>query len=320
MKWHRLLFWIPLLSFFGVTVGGEGGYWSRESVYRFVIYTALIAAVIMLTDKVLLPRLFRARRYLLFTLAFLASIGVAVGAEFALDTMLLGPPFGGWKSKIVENSAFITPWVLIGLCLLIAENRSNTQVEKTRNELNYLRHQVNPHFLLNTHNNIHFLIESDPRLAADMLLRLSGIMQYMLYECTADRVALSKELQNLVNYIDLEKIRKDPELEVEHNLHNLTQDASIAPLLLISFVENAFKHVSNHKHRGNFIRIEAELQKNTFRFNVTNSKAAARAAESSGIGLQNVKQRLRLLYPKQHTLAINNGDDVYVAQLHLHLK
>jgi LytS/YehU family sensor histidine kinase len=232
----------------------------------------------------------------------------------------MGTPFGGWKGKMLENAAFITPWVLIGLCLLIAENRGNMQAEKTRNELRYLRHQVNPHFLLNTHNNIHFLIESNPGLAADMLLRLSGIMQYMLYECAADKVPLSKELQNLVNYIDLEKIRKDPALDVEHNLHEVTGTAAIAPLLLISFVENAFKHVSNHKDRENFIRIVADVQTDAFSFTVTNSKGTFRPQEASGIGLQNVKQRLRLLYPKKHTLTIENGKDVFFAQLRLQLK
>jgi LytS/YehU family sensor histidine kinase len=146
-------------------------------------------------------------------------------------------------------------------------------------------------------------------------------MQYMLYECSADTVPLSKELNNLINYIHLEKIRQEPTLVVQHNLNEVTSDAQIAPLLLLSFIENAFKHVSHHKKRRNFITIEAAVGNNELHFSVQNSKTSVPAVgKHSGIGLTNVQQRLKLLYPKRHILVIENEAERFGVFLTLQLQ
>jgi two-component system, LytTR family, sensor kinase len=234
---------------------------------------------------------------------------------------LFGHSVGSWNDQLIGNALFIVPWVFIALCLFGAEDYGRLSLEKTRNELQYLRHQINPHFLLNTHNNIHFLIEQDPQLAAATLLQLSGIMQYMLYECSADTVPVSKELNNLVNYIQLEKIRQEPTLTVQHNLAGVTSDIHIAPLLLLSFIENAFKHVSHYKDRQNFITIEAKVENNELHFSVQNSKTGAPTRNKlSGIGLVNVQQRLKLLYPKRHHLVIENEAEHFAIFLTIQLQ
>ncbi len=201
MKWHRILFWLLLLCFFFITIGAEGGPLNRESATRFFMFTGLTTGLVFLIDKVLFPKFMAQKRYGLFTILLIVAVIVVLFILQQTDRLLFGPSVGNWSDQMVGHALFILPWVVIALSLFIAEDYGRIRLEKTRNELRYLRHQVNPHFLLNTHNNIYFLIEQDPQLAAATLLQLSGIMQYMLYECSADTVPLSKECKNLVNYI-----------------------------------------------------------------------------------------------------------------------
>lgn len=321
MKWHRLLFWLLFLGFFTITIGVEGGQLKKEGAIRFILYTSLTAALIFGIDRVLFPKLLIPKKYWQFVFVLLLSVAVVLLMLQEVDRLLFGASVGSWSDQLIGQAVFIIPWVFVALCLFIAEDYGRLSLEKTRNELQYLRHQINPHFLLNTHNNIHFLIEQDPQLASATLLQLSGIMQYMLYECSADTVPLSKELNNLINYIHLEKIRQEPILVVQHNLNEITNDALIAPLLLLSFIENAFKHVSRHNNGQNFITIKAAVANNELHFSVQNSKTNIHAVDKpSGIGLNNVQQRLKLLYPKRHSLVIRNEPEHFDVTLTLQLQ
>jgi hypothetical protein len=299
-----------MLTFFFITIAAEGVLFNKESTIRFFMYTGVVTGLLLLIDKALVPKLMHTKRYGLFVLLLLLSIVLTLLIIQQTDQLLFGPSVGNWNDILLGNALFILPWVVIALCILIAEDYGRLNLEKTRNELLFLRHQLNPHFLLNTHNNIHFLIEQDPQLASQTLLQLSGIMQYMLYECAADKVPVKKEMKNLVNYINLERIRKEPTLQITHNLDNITTTKEMAPLLLISFVENAFKHVSNHKDQQNAIYINAEITGDVFRFFVQNTKDGSNTVnERSGIGLKNVQQRLKLLYPKKHNLIIKEEEE-----------
>jgi len=313
MKWHRILFWLLLLSFLFITIASEGSLFNKESIIRFFLYASVIAGLIYLIENLLFPKLVYRKRYGMFILALLLAIIIALLIIQKTDQLLFGPSIGSWNDLLLQNAIFIVPWVLIALSIFLAEDYGRLSLEKTRNELLYLRHQINPHFLLNTHNNIHFLIEQDPELASRTLLQLSGIMQYMLYECAADAVPLSKELNNLVNYINLEKIRKESTLQVSHNLDTINSSLEVAPLLLISFVENAFKHISNFKDRENVIAINAEVKDGVLTFSVQNTSDRSNkiSSKSSGIGLKNVQHRLQLLYPKKHTFTIKEDSNLF---------
>lgn len=320
MKWHRVLFWLIFLLFFAITIGFEGGGLRREGLLKFAVFVALTAIGIVAVDRLLVPRFLQIRRYVAFVLGVIAIVIIAVVAEAGIEALALAVHPLGWGYKLEENAMFIAPWIGLAVCLFIAENMGRTTLQKTRTELEYLKHQVNPHFLLNTHNNIYFLIEQNPELAANTLLKLSGVMQYMLYECSGDRVSLQREFELLRNYIDLELIRKSEHLQVDCNLHSLQPDCLIAPLLLITFVENAFTHLSNFKDKPNFIRISATVENGELLFSVTNTKSGNRGENrTSGIGLKNVRQRLGLLYRNKHTLNVHEQEDTFSIKLSIRL-
>lgn len=320
IKWHRIIFWIAFALFFMITIAAEAGRVRLEGIVKFLLFTSSTIAGILIIDKLLIPKYLVRKNYLLFGISIIGATVYCVSIEFALEHLLLGAYPGKVSTKLLENCFLIAPWIFVALCLFIAEDYGRINLEKTKNELLYLKQQINPHFLLNTHNNIYFLIQQDPSLASSLLLKLSGIMKYMLYECTAEVVPLGKEFENLENYIALEKIRKNENLEIKWEPLPTNSAVAIPPLLLITFVENAFKHTSNFKNKLNFIHISGMIEGNILFFEVVNSKGNNSSSAGSGIGLKNVKQRLNLLFEGQHILDIKDNEETFSIKLTLHLK
>jgi LytS/YehU family sensor histidine kinase len=197
----------------------------------------------------------------------------------------------------------------------------------TRNmesELRLLKSQINPHFLFNTLNNLYALTLKKSDLAPEIVLKLSEIMRYMLYECNEQRVLLSKEIQYLHNYLDLERLRLPKDTEVVFQVKGKISDQLVAPLLFVPFVENSFKHGLNHYlNGGGFVRMLLEVSGNELIFEIENSKTAhlpqSAHPRSGGIGLVNVKQRLQLLYPNDYELSIRDEPGKYQVTLFLKL-
>jgi LytS/YehU family sensor histidine kinase len=199
--------------------------------------------------------------------------------------------------------------------------------EKLETELKFLKSQFNPHFLFNTINSIFVLINKNPRLASESLAKFSDILRYQLYECNEQEILLSHELGFLENFIELQKLRQDHSkltLTVQNEL-GATGDLAIAPFVLMPFIENAFKHVSKYSMGPNWIRMKLSLEHDRLTLKISNSisKIAANNAEfirHGGIGLKNVKRRLELLYPGNHTLDINDDGDAFNVRLVLSLR
>ncbi len=192
--------------------------------------------------------------------------------------------------------------------------------ERLGTELTFLKGQVNPHFLFNIHNSIYFLIHENPDAAADAVLMLSEIMRYQLYECNTPEVLLEKELHNISNYIGLEKIRMGKKVKIDYDFANCDDSFSIAPFILLTLVENAFKHVSAFPDKPNFIRIHAKTKDNNFYLSVTNSaeKDINRSDEATmGIGLKNLYRRLELIYENKYELRMSDADELFSANLKL---
>jgi LytS/YehU family sensor histidine kinase len=190
--------------------------------------------------------------------------------------------------------------------------------EKAETELQFLKSQINPHFLFNSLNAIYFLIEKQNTEARQTLLQFSDLLRYQLYDCNEDSIAIEKELVYLNNYIKLQQLRKDNNYEVKPEIDSTVAGFAITPLLLIPFVENAFKHISTHTEKINFVHISMSKQKDAFLFEVRNSKDnSIRTDTSRGIGLANVKRRLELIYPAKHSLEINNNEDIFTVKLQL---
>lgn len=203
-----------------------------------------------------------------------------------------------------------------------AKNREMVE-QKLHAELELLKHQLQPHFLFNTLNNLYSLIITNNKNSADVVLRLSNIMSYMLYECNAKFISLDKEIEHLKNYIELEKIRYGKRLSVSFEEGGDINGKMIAPLLLIGFVENAFKHGAGKQVDGAWIRLNLWVDKTTMYFMIENSvdrneqQTKSTIPIKGGIGLNNVRKRLELLYPEKHHLKIESNDTFLV---HLQLE
>jgi hypothetical protein len=185
-------------------------------------------------------------------------------------------------------------------------------------QLEYLRYQINPHFFMNTLNNIHALVDIDPAKAQETILELSKMMRFLLYEGNKNGVPLSREFEFLRTYIKLMQLRYTDKVRISLDLPAELPDKTIPPLMLISFVENAFKHGVSYQ-RESFIEVKAELKAERLCFSCCNSKADKPNEEKGGVGLDNVRKRLRLLYDNDHTLRIQDNPDTYTVELNIPL-
>ncbi|UZR97086.1 sensor histidine kinase [Chondrinema litorale] len=197
--------------------------------------------------------------------------------------------------------------------------------EKLETELKFLKHQFNPHFLFNTINSIFFLIHKNPDMASASLAKFSDLLRYQLYECNDKQIPLGKEIQYMQNFIELEKLRQNQNVSVELNIENEnSKHLGIAPFILMTFVENAFKHVSKDYDKQNTINLDLKLLQNHLYFSISNSistdaNTTSNLISDKGIGLKNVQRRLDLLYPENHNLVIKNGQDFFEVDLDLEL-
>jgi two-component sensor histidine kinase len=185
-------------------------------------------------------------------------------------------------------------------------------------QLEYLRYQINPHFFMNTLNNIHALVDIDPEKAQATILELSKMMRFVLYEGDKNNVTLSREFDFLRTYIHLMELRYTDKVKISVDLPSEVPDKTLPPLMLISFVENAFKHGVSYRH-DSFIEVSATLSSDQMHFTCRNSKADHPNEEKGGVGLSNVKKRLDLLYDNRYTLDISDGASTYNVELILPL-
>ncbi len=201
------------------------------------------------------------------------------------------------------------------------QNEKQILVTQTvQSELRFLKSQINPHFLFNTLNNLYALTLKKSDKAPEIVLKLSEIMRYMLYECNERQVPLSKEIQYIYNYLDLERLRQPKDADIRFTVEGQISEQMVAPLLFVPFLENSFKHGLNHTVNGaGFVRLKLSVQKDELDFFIENSKVEhiprQNHARSGGIGLVNVRQRLQMLYPEDHTLEIIDEPNRYAVTL-----
>jgi sensor histidine kinase YesM len=197
--------------------------------------------------------------------------------------------------------------------------------EKLQSELSFLRAQTNPHFLFNTLNNLYVLARKKSDKTADAIMMLSKIMRFVLYDCRAPRIAVSDEARIIGDYIELEKLRYNKRLSVDYHEELDQPHTAIAPLLLLPFVENSFKHGAGGTTGDVHISIRMVLKDKKLDFTVQNTldsdadSNGLPVSESGGIGLRNVQRQLALLYPEQHQLTTGGEDGLFVADLKIDL-
>jgi two-component system, LytTR family, sensor histidine kinase LytS len=289
----------------------------------------------------LYPKFFARQRFILFALwgiiigCILNSILIKI--NYALNAQLLGID---WVSNYLASISLYAMFLfLITMCKffkdsLIQQQIDNQQFREAKQaELDNLKAQLSPHFLFNTLNNFYGLAVTNSKQLPDLMLRLSDLMRYSLYETHLPTVPISDEIKYLKNYIELEKIRLEDSFQLEFNINDGKEtglfNAEIAPLILIVFVENAFKHARNLQNEPIHVKIELkELTDNWLCFSVGNnylkmpqSVVKMNGKKSSGLGLENVKQRLKALYPADlHSLDIQDDGQFFKINLKIKLK
>ncbi len=330
-KLHHVLFWI--VYYVGWIQVYKNYYENITDLMQVtLVYGIAHASLYYISQYVLIPKFWRKRQPLRFILAFTGLLLVSVLFMYGTINWILGSMFHDafdgavfpWLVFFGTSNLF---WVSIMLSVkVLIDNyrgqRANERKEKERleSELQFLKAQVNPHFLFNTINSVYVLIGQDPKKASETLIKLSDLLRAQLYDFGNERIPIEQELSYLENYIELEKLRKGKKLVFEYEKSADMKGFQIAPLLLIPFLENCFKHISSYPDQPNIIRVR--LMKDGPQlvadfFNTRDEYAARTAGQPGGIGLKNVRRRLELLYPNAHTLTVNDRPDSYEVSLKL---
>lgn len=283
---------------------------------HYGLYILLLTSVIIACSFLIVPGY--------YVTAWLS--GTTAKKMFGITTDL----YGFYQAAKTEPLKSIIAAVTLGMSIKLAKNWIETQrrhqaleKEKLETELKFLKYQFNPHFLFNSINSIFFLIHKNPDVASASLAKFSELLRHQLYECNDQQIALDKEIAYLQNFIELEKLRQNKSLVVELNIDETdAKGKGIAPFILMTFVENAFKHVSKEKNQTNRISIDLKITGLRLYFKVTNSTAGSIAPEVvnyGGIGLKNVQRRLELIYPDQYQLNIEQKQEKFTVNLELQL-
>jgi sensor histidine kinase YesM len=199
--------------------------------------------------------------------------------------------------------------------------KKEVENERLIAELNFLKAQINPHFLFNTLNNLYYLAYSKSDNTTEVIAKLSQMMRYMIYDSNHPKVLLKKEIEYMMSYISLERLRLNDQVPINFNVSGNTENVWITPLIFITFLENAFKHGVNNSNPKAWVNISICLQGNACVYTVENSKAGElkEGPEKSGIGLRNVQRRLELSYPGAYSLDIDDAPGKYTVKLNLDL-
>jgi len=186
-------------------------------------------------------------------------------------------------------------------------------------ELNFLKAQINPHFLFNTLNNLYYLAYSKSENTTEVIAKLSQMMRYMIYDSNHPKVLLTKEIEYMQSYISLERMRLNNQIPIQFDIQGPIENVWVAPLIFITFLENAFKHGVSNDNPKAWIKISIRMTGKECVYTVENTKAKRDESQKAGIGLQNVKRRLELSYPDQYQLTVEDRPEVYYVQLKLTL-
>ncbi|WP_286756899.1 histidine kinase [Roseivirga sp. UBA838] len=317
---------------FGLTMGHfsaeDGGlFWSS------LVGTIINVVIFYGNALYLMPRQLAKRKRKQYVLSLVIAFVLLTLLEITFDYLLLqtlGRPVAWYNGELIGmvlvfNFFFLFLSLGYGFFLIWLRDtqyQKELEREKLASELNFLRSQINPHFLFNTLNNLFAMSRKNgDYTTAEQLARLAGIMRYMLYETNADRVSLRKEMEYLQNYIELQQLRFQESDPITINCTWPEDDESlrIAPFLLIPFVENAFQYgISLSKPSA--IALNCKVENGHLLFTLQNTIHKVNSKEVGGIGLQNATQRLKLIYPEKHQLEISTEENWYRVQLKVDCK
>lgn len=334
------IYWISFLLLYVNGKSDNDSYYDFTFVYVWKILAQATAAYGLIYW--IIPKTLNRKKYLLFILFATSWLYLVFALLMIFKFYYLEPKFPGFfddwlghKMSIPERLtsfklifrefSFITyPIIILGF---ISFNRKQQRLlkleeEKKSMELKVLKNQLNPHFLFNTLNNLYTLTLKKDDKAPEVIAKLSEILDFVLYRCNEDYVSIEKEIALIENYIALEKLRySENRLNISFT-KNIQESNKISPLIILTFIENAFKHgVINETEKAN-IKLNLESKKGQIIFSIENTKPqndTTVISDKSKIGLENVRKQLDLLYPKKHQLEIEETQNTYTVKLVLTL-
>lgn len=274
-------------------------YLYKARYWEFAVYTLVVVAIVIFVEEAFLEQIFypdtRGRHFssvFITLLGTLPTVTILVGFKFAWDALTKQREVLELRNSVKES------------------------------ELQFLKSQINPHFLFNNMNNLYsYSVEQSPK-TPEIILELSSVLRYMLYECKERYVPLKNEIEHLENYINLSKLQIEGRGNVSVEIGNILSNYRIAPLILTVFVENAFKHSASSQTDNISIIVKASMDENgVLHFICNNTFLSQSNTENldSGIGLENVRKRLQLIYPNSHNLEIKTENETYKVELKIDL-
>ncbi len=282
----------------------------------------------------ILPPLLRTKRLLQYLSRLVPAIAVVMFFQVLAENQVLSQYSSsgyyehfGWVrfvSTLWDQMSFM---IFTGMIKFAADwfdlenKKKELENQKLNAELNYLKAQINPHFLFNTLHNLNYLALAKKDEASEVIVKLSNIMRYMIYESRKKKVVLSKEIDYMRDYLDLEKIRLNNQFSIVVDTEEVDDGLEIEPLILIPFLENAFKHGVSDKYPDSWVSMKLRSEEGTLHMELSNSvfEKNRSETESSGFGLSNVEQRLKLSYPHKHSLDIQSETNEFKVLLSLEL-
>lgn len=311
-------FTIPWLERFGAT----------KYFANLLVTDGLLLVVVYLNVFYLIRKYYKARKFFTYFTILIILIGIYIYSAIALESFIMprGRSAENILYAIIFNFCNIARYCVIAFLFYDLQEKvdqekqlAKIKIEKVNTEINYLRAQINPHFLFNTLNNLYGLALEKSERTPEVILKLSKMMDYMLFELDGSKVPLVKDVENLENYIELERIRQGNNARIVFNKSGTINNQMIEPLLLLPLVENAFKHGVNKMIEGAYLEINLEIAGSGLRFEVKNNyrQSTSEKQMHSSIGLTNLRRRLELFYANHYTLSINDDSVNYHVMLTL---
>jgi len=332
----HLSFWCVYLSFFLYQISSRRQDWDISWGRVWTIAAIQFTFTILITYLnyfFFLPRFLKNKqlgRYLLeFSVPFALIITLRIQVERWIIDGYTRTERYLYSPRFVVQVVIITLFIVIFVGMLrfardwfaLESKKKEMENEKLTAELRFLKAQINPHFLFNTLNNLYYLAFTQSPNTTEVIAKLSQMMRYMIYDSNHPRVLLSKEIEYMENYISLEKLRLNDQIPIRFEVHGDPGQVLIAPLILITFLENAFKHGVSNNFAKAWVDVQLTINGRECIYTVENSKLPQQALKEgkSGIGLQNVRRRLDLSYPDTYTLKISDQPDQYRIELKLNI-
>lgn len=326
----HVLFWVFVFTM--MLLAGEDNSTSPLEIIRKLINIAFYILVVYINLGYLIPKYLSQKNFMTYCLLLLAMVAVFT----PIKVLLLYITYDEVDPKefliMHQHFIFLLLFLIAGgstVIKIISDwqrhqlDRKDLETQRMQSEIKFLKSQINPHFLFNTLNSLYALTLKKSDKAPEIVIKLSEMMRYMLYECNERRVPLEKEVNYIQNYLDLERLRQSGQSDIQFRVEGQITDQTIAPLIFIPFLENSFKHGLHHQIGDGYVHVIMKVLDSKLLLRILNSKPIQMPfpadKPSGGIGLVNVQRRLNLLYPNQYKLDILDSDKEHIVELSLDL-